>query len=117
MSDGSTLRVQVAEGLTAEALRTTMAATPTSTVTLTVRVLAQLEREFHGYKRAYRWLLALATEMNQPIGIHADDGEHGRTVFISPRDWTAEKLAGWIAARREVLEAEFGPIDRLEQAS
>jgi hypothetical protein len=49
--------------------------------------------------------------------MHAEHASGGQTVFIPPRHWTPERLAGWIAGRHAALEAQFGPIAGLEQSA
>jgi hypothetical protein len=104
------LIVRCAEGTTAAALRVALQAPSAPLVVLTARTLAALERELRGHKRMVRFLVALATDCNRPIGMHAEHATGGQTVFIPPRGWTSEKLQGWIAGRHAELEAQFGPI-------
>jgi hypothetical protein len=111
------LTLQCAEGTTAGALRVALQAAHAPTVVLTAASLAQLEREFRGHKRMVRFLVDLATECGRPIGMHAAHASGGRTVFIPPRHWTPERLAGWIAGRHTDLAAQFGPIAGLGRSA
>jgi hypothetical protein len=113
----TSLTVQCVEGTTAGALRVALQAESAPTVVLTARSLAQLEREFRGHKRMVRYLVDLATECNRPIGMHAEHATGGRTVFIPPRHWSPERLAGWIAGRHVDLAAQFGPIASMERSA
>jgi hypothetical protein len=113
----TTLTLQCAEGLTASALRIALQAESAPTVVLTAASLGQLSRELKGYRRAVRYLADLATECNRPIGMHAEHASGGRTVFIPPRHWTPERLAGWIAGRHADIEAQFGSIAGLERSA
>jgi len=79
-------------------------------VGLTHRMLRDLEQELGGYKRACKWLIALATETNRPITINLPTGpDSSTTVAIAPKTWSEEKLRGWIGGMHEELEAMFGP--------
>jgi hypothetical protein len=113
----ASLTVQCAEGTTAGALRVALQAAHGPTVVLTARSLAQLEREFRGHKRMVRWLVDLATDCNRPIGMHVETARSGRTVFVPPRHWSPERLAGWVAGRHAELEAQFGEITRTERSA
>jgi hypothetical protein len=109
----TSLTVQCVEGATAGALRVALQAAHAPTVVLTGRSVALLTRELKGYRRAVRYLVDLATATNRPIGMHAEHATGGRTVFIPPRHWSPERLAGWIAGRHEELAAQFGEIAQI----
>jgi len=56
------------------------------------------------------FLADLANEIQSPIGMNVDLSSGSRTSFIPPQGWTAERLTGWIATRKDFLEQEFGDI-------
>jgi hypothetical protein len=58
-----------------------------------------------------RWALKLVTRRRRPLGFHNPATD--QTVFVSPPDWTPEKLAGYLAVYHEELAAMFGPIERM----
>jgi hypothetical protein len=60
---------------------------------------------------ATRWLVTLAEQNGRPIGVNlpAPDGS-SQTAFIAPRDWTQERLLGWVGEHRAVLKAQFGEV-------
>jgi len=79
-------------------------------VGLTHRMMADLAEELGGYKRACKWLIALATETNRPITINLPTGpDTSTTVAIAPKSWSEDKLRGWIGGMHEELEEMFGP--------
>lgn len=57
--------------------------------------------------RAYTVVTPLGTGRPIAVNLPTDDGS--RTVFVAPRDWTEERLRGWVAGRHEELGAAFGP--------
>ncbi len=76
---------------------------------ITHRSLADLADELGGYEQAARRLLTIATNAGKPIGVNAPTGpDSSRTWLVSPKDWTQEKAAGWIAAHHAELERAFG---------
>ena len=93
----------------AEAIRAAAPLVPC--VVLTGRALGDLARELGSMDAATCWLVTLAEANKRPIGINlpAPDGS-SQTVFIAPRDWTQERLQGWVAGRHAELEAEFGEV-------
>ena len=58
-------------------------------VVISHRALDELATELGGYERAAHQLLS-------------------QTMFISPKDWSQERLAGWAAGHRDELERAFG---------
>jgi hypothetical protein len=75
---------------------------------VTRRALLDLEHELGSYEAAARYLVKIATNTGKPIGVNAPTPEGSRTMFVAPKGWTRERLAGWIAARHQELEAQFG---------
>ena len=86
---------------------------------LTGRALADLVAELGGgHDGALRFLLGLAEANSKPIGVNlpSPDGS-SRTIFIAPRDWSDERLRGWIAGHHRELEATFGEVARVAPTS
>ncbi len=82
------------------------------------RALLDLERELGGFEAAARHLHRVATNTGKPIGINAPTGpDSSRTMFVPPRGWTRERLAGWVAGHHELLEQQFGEATLVEEAS
>src|SRR4051794_10345576 len=71
---------------------------------LTGRALLDLERELGSWDAAGRYLLDVAEEIGRPIGVNAPTPAGSRTMFITPRSWSPERLRGWVAGHHEVLE-------------
>jgi hypothetical protein len=78
---------------------------------VTGRAVGDLARELGSMDAATRWLATVAEQNKRPIGVNlpAPDGS-SQTAFIAPRDWTQERLQGWVAGRHAELEAEFGEV-------
>lgn len=94
--ESGSIRTAILGGLTADV-----------PMVLSARAFAQLAEETGSAVEAGEWLKRAAGVADKPIAIHGDDS----TVFISPPDWTTEKLKGWVAGQREAIEKMFGPID------
>ena len=92
--------------------RALMAAAQASDLALVVvsrRLLAELVAECGGYDRTARRLLELATNTGRPTAVNVPTEGGSRTMFVAPKIWTQERLAGWVAGHVEELEAAFGP--------
>jgi hypothetical protein len=95
-------RVSIAKSIAA-------AARGTALLVITTRALLDLERELGGPEQAARHLARLATNTGKPVAVNMPTGPAtSRTLFISPKGWSRERLAGWIAGRHEDLENMFG---------
>ena len=70
--------------------------------------LRDLAHELGGHDRAADFLLMIAEEIGHPIGVNLEREDGSQTVFIGPRDWTEERLAGWVGGHHAELEAQFG---------
>ncbi len=75
---------------------------------LTTRALRNLAHELGGHEAAADFLLTIGEEIGHPIGVNLERQDGSQTVFIAPRDWTEERLAGWIGGHHQELEAQFG---------
>jgi hypothetical protein len=75
------------------------------------RYLARLVKELGDEAAALRFLIALATETGVPLGYNVPAGAEGSlTYFVAPRDWTPERLAGYVAAQHAEIEELLGPV-------
>jgi hypothetical protein len=75
------------------------------------RALDDLAAELGGDEAAIRHLLRVATKTGRPIAVNVPTGaETSTTLFVAPKDWTQQRTDGWVAARHEVLERQFGPV-------
>ena len=70
--------------------------------------LRDLAHELGGHDRAADFLLTIAEEIGHPIGVNLERQDGSQTVFIAPRDWAEERLAGWVGGHHQELEAQFG---------
>jgi len=73
------------------------------------RALDDLAAECGGYDGAARRLLTIATNTGRPLAVNIPTVDGSRTVFVTPKHWSEERLRGWAAGRHEELEAMFGP--------
>ncbi len=87
-------------------------------VCVTVRMFGDLARELGSYDRATRFLAKVATDIGRPVAVNFEAPDGSRTIVLAPHDWTQERTAGWVAARHDALERQFGPATpiRLEDA-
>lgn len=82
-------------------------------VCVTGRMFAELERELGGPEAVARHLCRVATNAGRPIAVNLPTGaDTSRTIFISPRGWSEDRLAGWAAGHHQELERAFGPATR-----
>ena len=78
---------------------------------LTGQVAGDLADQLGSVDAAVRFLVDLATEIGRPIGLNAETDEgRSQTMFVAPKSWSEQRLAGWVAARHQELESEFGAI-------
>ena len=103
------MRLAVDAGAVSVARSIAAAARLAPLLVITHRSLADLADELGGYEQAARRLLTIATNANKPIGVNAPTGpDTSRTMFVAPRSWSRERLAGYVAAHHEALERQFG---------
>ena len=91
-----------------------LARSPASTggalICVTGRMFGELERELGGPEAVARHLFEIATATGRPLCVNLPSGtDTSRTIFISPRGWSEDRLAGWAAGRHAELEGAFGP--------
>ena len=75
---------------------------------VTGRALGDLADELGGYEAAARFLTTVATNVGRPIGVNYPTADGSRTMFVAPKGWGEERLAGWAAGKRDELERMFG---------
>ncbi|HZO26700.1 MAG TPA: hypothetical protein VFH48_12010 [Chloroflexota bacterium] len=71
--------------------------------------LADLADELGGPEAAMRHLTHVATNTGRPIGCNLPTAEGSSTLFVAPKGWTPERLAGFVAGHHAELEAQLGP--------
>ncbi len=112
MSGRLTVKVDPEAVSTAATLRRMVPIVPL--VVVKQAALRDLSRELGGYEAATRFLADLAHEHGKPIGLNVETGpDTSSAAFLAPRDWTQERLAGWIAGHHQELESEFGQVARV----
>jgi hypothetical protein len=112
MSRRLTVKVDPQALSVAAAIRTAPRSAPL--FVLTGRALAELARELGSMDAAEGYVLAVAEEINKPIGINVSGADGGsRTVFFAPGAWSRERLAGWAGGHHEELEDAFGAAARV----
>ena len=99
-------RVSVARSLAALARASARDGGPL--VCVTGRMFDELAAELGGYDRAARYLVKVATNIGRPLAVNIPTTDGSRTVVVGPKGWTQERTAGWVAARHEALERQFG---------
>jgi hypothetical protein len=78
------------------------------------RAFRDLAAELGGWGRAADYLRELVEANDRPLAVNVEAGAGtSRTAFIAPKHWTSERLLGWVGGRRELLERELGPIERI----
>jgi hypothetical protein len=76
---------------------------------VTGRALGDLADELGGYEAAARFLTTVASNVGRPLAVNYPTGpDRSQTMFIAPKGWTEERLAGWVAGKRDGLEQMFG---------
>ena len=81
---------------------------------LTSRGYRQLVDECGGEKQALRFLVKTVERSAKPLVVNLATSEStSTTLALAPRNWTEQRLAGFLAGHRELLEAEFGEIARI----
>ncbi len=67
------------------------------------------ERATMTYTMTY--LIDESTKHAKPIAINLEDKSGSKTIFIAPRDWSEERLSGWVATAKPALERHFGDVE------
>jgi hypothetical protein len=78
------------------------------------RAFRDLSREFGSDDRAARHITEVAIATGRPILVNQPTGGgRSATIAVAPPTWSDERLQGWIAGHHELLEREFGRIERV----
>jgi len=83
---------------------------------VSVRMLIELSDELGGHEAAGMFLLSVAEDLGRPIGVNVPtlDG-NSRSMFLAPKGWSQERLAGWVAGRHQEIETAFGPATPVKE--
>ncbi len=82
-------------------------------ILLTDAARRHLGHDLGGSEAVIPWLLDLVKDGDHPLGINVVEADgSSQTIFLGPRGWTTERLAGHVATMRPMLEREFGKVDR-----
>jgi hypothetical protein len=96
----------------AESIRRLAGTTPLFLVSH--RAFRDLARELGSADRAARHIAEVAVATGKPILVNQPTGGgRSATIAVAPPTWTEEKLQGWIAGHHQVLERQFGTIERV----
>jgi hypothetical protein len=75
---------------------------------ITGRAFSDLVDELGSDDAAMRHLVRVSENVGKPIGVNfSTSSDTSRTVFMAPRAWTPERLAGWVAGHHELIEDAF----------
>ena len=78
-------------------------------VVVTDRCYGEMLAELGSDELVIAHLIRVATNADKPIGVNLTSGPNtSTTVFIGPKHWSVERVAGWIGGHHEALEAAFG---------
>ena len=79
-------------------------------VVVTDRCFGEMLAELGGAVAASAHLVRVATNVGKPLAVNLPRGlDRSTTVFIGPKGWSDERVAGWIGGHHETLERQFGP--------
>ena len=87
--------------------RLIMAVPKTVAVVVSSNMYHLVRQEFGDHEAVAEWLADLVKRRGAPIMLHIG----GRTIALGPG--TKEQLLGHLGVHHELLEAEFGPIERV----
>ncbi|MCC7107124.1 MAG: hypothetical protein IT307_18485, partial [Chloroflexi bacterium] len=76
---------------------------------VTSRAFNYLVAELGRTRKALRHLFRCAEKAGRPVGVNLPSPTGSQTYFMAPRGWTPERLRGWVGAKHQELEAQFGP--------
>jgi len=78
-------------------------------VVVTGRAYGEMLAELGSDELVIAHVIRVATNVGKPIGVNLTSGtDTSTTVFIGPKHWSDERVAGWIGGHHEALEAAFG---------
>jgi len=96
-----------------QAIRTSAGLAPLTMVT--ARMLFELADELGGQEEASQFLYGIAERTGRPVGVNVPTSTGSRSMFLAPRGWTQERLAGWMAGKHQEIEGAFGPATITEE--
>jgi hypothetical protein len=106
----STARVTIDAGRVPPSKALAVLARSVPLLVVTHWAYAELVDELGGEDAAVRHLARVATNTGKPLAVNLPTGsETSTSVFVSPKGWSEEGLAGWAAGHHAELEAAFGP--------
>ena len=73
------------------------------------RMRIDLADELGGQEAAGRFLMEVAEDIGRPVAVNVPTPTGSRSMFLAPRSWSSERLAGWVAGHHEAVEDMFGP--------
>jgi len=107
MSGGARVQVDAATVSPSRSLAMTARLAPL--VVVTDRCYREMVDELGDADAVVRHIARIATDLGKPIGVNLTSGpDASSTVFIGPKHWSDERVAGWIGRHREALERQFG---------
>ncbi len=78
-------------------------------VVVTGRAYGEMLAELGDPEAVIAHLIRVATDVGKPLAVNLTSGtDTSTTVFIGPKHWSDERVAGWIGGHREAVEAAFG---------
>ena len=78
-------------------------------VVVTGRAYGEMLAELGSDELVITHLIRVATNVDRPIGVNLTSGtDTSTTVFIGPKHWSDDRVAGWIRGHHEALEEAFG---------
>ena len=80
------------------------------------RMLVELVDELDGQEQAGAFLAEIAEDIGRPIAVNVPTAEGSRSMFMAPRSWSQERLAGWVAGLHEILGQQFGEVTVVGEA-
>jgi len=114
MKRSSVLTITVDPTSTSMAVSIRAAAEAAPLLVVSSRALSDLADELGSMESAAEHLQGVAEAIGKPIAVNLPTGaDTTSTVFIAPKNWTEERLAGWAAGHHQALEAEFGRVQRV----
>ena len=105
-----TVTLGAARVSTAKSIAALARAAGRTPVVVTGHAYGDLVDELGGDDAAARHLGRVATNSGRPICVNFETGpETSMSVFVAPKGWSEDRLAGWAAGHHAEVEAMFGP--------
>jgi hypothetical protein len=103
-----TVTIDPAKQSPSEVLKVTAGLAPLTMVT--ARMLVD---ELGGQEQAGAFLAEIAEDIGRPIAVNVPTPTGSRSMFMAPKGWSRDRLAGWVAGKRDEIEQAFGPATLL----